>query len=66
MARVHPLLGAAVVFIAAPLAAGVISSLIVSIAGAIFGFNSVAVAFWGGLAITPLLWLWFMGWNLRD
>jgi hypothetical protein len=66
MARVHPLLGAAVVFIAAPLAASVIASLTVGLAGAIFGFNPVAGAFWGGLAITPLLWFWFIRWNLRD
>jgi uncharacterized membrane protein len=66
MPRVHPLVGTAVVFVAAPLVASIIASLAAGIAGMILGFYPMAASFWGSLAITPLLWFWFIRWNLRD
>lgn len=66
MARVHPLVGTAVVFVAVPVAASIIASLTVGVAGMIFGFDPMAASFWSSLAITPVLWFWFIRWNLRD
>ena len=66
MARVHPLVGTAILFCVAPIAASLIASMTIGVAGMIFGFDPMGAVIWASFAILVALWFLFIRWNLQD
>lgn len=66
MARVHPLVGTAIVFFVTPFVGSFISSATFGVAAMLLGFDRLAATVLGSFAILPLLWFWFIRWNLKD
>lgn len=66
MAKVNPLIGTLVVFIAIPLIATQISSVVGYLLHLALGVDPVGVAVIGSLPLMLLGWFLFVQWNISD